>query len=120
VKQLFKEALSRISDFAHRNDCGNFGECFDRGIKALTSSPSNAEKGYNIFPENYAAPEYHQLINACQSAWVFGGMGSWNDMGFSDAEVHKQYEELSGVVYETTIWNKVYRMPFIFQPPPHI
>jgi len=47
-------------------------------------------------------------------------MGSWNDMGFSDAEVHKQYEELSGVVYETTIWNKVYRMPFIFQPPPHI
>jgi hypothetical protein len=27
-------------------------------------------------------------------------MGSWNDMGFSDAEVHKQYEELSDELFD--------------------
>ena len=79
--------------------CGNFGEYFDRGIKALTSPPSSTKKYYNIFPENYSSVEYHQLINACQSAWVFGGMGSWNDMGFNDNEVHKQYEELSDELF---------------------
>jgi len=99
VKEHLKEVLSRISAFAHKNDCGNFGECFDRGISALTNLPSSTVKGYNIFPENYATPEHHQLISACQSAWVFGGMGSWNDMGFNDNEVHKQYEALSDELF---------------------
>jgi hypothetical protein len=99
VKENLQEVLSRISEFAHKNDCGNFGECFDRGIKALTSPSSSTDRGYSIFPENYATPEYHQLISACQSAWVFGGMGSWNDMGFNDSEVHKQYEALSDELF---------------------
>lgn len=100
MKEHLKEALSRISAFAHKNDCGNFGEYFDRGINALTSSPSITGKGYSIFPEHYATPEHHQLINACQNAWVFGGMGSWNDVGFNDNEAHKQYEALSNELFD--------------------
>jgi hypothetical protein len=26
------------------------------------------------------------ILDACQTAWVFGGMGSWNDMGFERGE----------------------------------
>jgi len=99
IKEQLKVTLSKISDFAHKNECGNFGECFDRGIKALSEPPSNNESSYKIFPDNYATPDYHQVLNSCQAAWVFGGMGSWNDMGFSDSEVHKQYEELSDKLF---------------------
>lgn len=99
IKERLKDVLSKISSFAHKNDCGNFGECFDRGIKALSEPPTNSENSYNIFPDNYADPDYHQVLNSCQGAWVFGGMGSWNDMGFSDNEVHKQYEELSDQLF---------------------
>lgn len=99
VKVQLKEALTKISEFAHSNECGNFAKCFDRGIKALSEQPSSNDNGYIIFPDNYAASDYHQVLNACQSAWVFGGMGSWNDMGFSDNEVHKQYEELSDMLF---------------------
>ena len=35
-----------------------------------------------------------RLLDACQSAWVFGGMGSWNDMAF-DGEVQVEYDRTS-------------------------
>jgi hypothetical protein len=34
------------------------------------------------------------MLDAAQSAWVFGGMGSWNDMSF-DGEEQREYEEVS-------------------------
>jgi hypothetical protein len=27
-----------------------------------------------------------QLLTACRTPWVFGGMGSWNDMSFDGKE----------------------------------
>ena len=34
------------------------------------------------------------LLDACQSAWVFGGMGSWNDLGFEGPE-QTEYDRVS-------------------------
>lgn len=34
------------------------------------------------------------MLDAAQSAWVFGGMGSWNDMTF-DGEERREYEAAS-------------------------
>lgn len=99
VKVQLKEALQKISEFVHKNDCSNFAEYFDRGIKALEESPVSNDKEYKIFPDGYAKPECHQLLNASQRAWVFGGMGSWNDMGFNEPAIHKEYEELSDELF---------------------
>lgn len=33
-------------------------------------------------------------------AWVFGGMGSWNDLGFSDADSHHRYQEVTRRLYD--------------------
>lgn len=99
IKEQLKETLQRIRYFANTNDCGSFGECLDRGMKALDEPPIASDKEYQIFPSDYAPPEYQQLLNACQRAWVFGGMGSWNDIGFNDAATHKEYEELSDKLF---------------------
>ncbi|MCC6412891.1 MAG: hypothetical protein IT270_14600 [Saprospiraceae bacterium] len=40
-----------------------------------------------------------QLLYAADSAWVFGGMGSWNDQSFEDKEVNGRYERLSALLY---------------------
>jgi hypothetical protein len=40
------------------------------------------------------------LLDACQSAWVFGGMGSWNDMGFEGAE-KTEYDRVSDHLFTT-------------------
>ncbi len=39
------------------------------------------------------------MLAACQKAWVFGGMGSWNDMGF-DGEDQKDYVRLSEALFQ--------------------
>jgi hypothetical protein len=39
------------------------------------------------------------LISPAQAAWVFGGMGSWNDQGF-DGQTQDRYERLSENLYK--------------------
>ncbi|MCC6989411.1 MAG: hypothetical protein IT181_10455 [Acidobacteria bacterium] len=39
-----------------------------------------------------------RLLAAARAAWVFGGMGSWNDQGF-EGETQAQYEQLSDDLY---------------------
>jgi hypothetical protein len=41
-------------------------------------------------------PRAARLLNAVMPAWVFGGMGSWNDQVFEDRE---EYERVSGALY---------------------
>ena len=47
---------------------------------------SGGEKrhGYHkdLAPDGCLPPLAVCLLDACQTAWVFGGMGSWNDMMF--------------------------------------
>jgi hypothetical protein len=38
------------------------------------------------------------LLDAVQSAWVFGGMGSWNDMGFEGPD-QKEYSCVSELLF---------------------
>jgi hypothetical protein len=35
------------------------------------------------------------LVAAASKAWVFGWMGSWNDMGFEDKAEQQEYDEVS-------------------------
>jgi len=47
--------------------------------------------------------EFAELVvfpDASRSAWVFGGMGSWNDMGFEGA-AREEYESVSEDLYQT-------------------
>ncbi len=99
LKNDLHEILEKISKFAHKNGCENFGKYFDKGIQALSEESFTDSDGYKIFPTNYATLEHQQLLNASKSAWVFGGMGSWNDMGFSEDDIQKEYEELSDSLF---------------------
>ena len=42
--------------------------------------------------------EARQLLGAVLAGWVFGGMGSWNDLGF-DGEDQEEYTELSDELF---------------------
>lgn len=100
VKSSLEELLRKISRFAHVNGLADFGKCFDRGVRALVEAPAGNDSGHDIFPAGYASSEQRQLLNACQHAWVFGGMGSWNDIGFDDNEIQAEYEALSDELYD--------------------
>lgn len=43
------------------------------------------------------------LLDACQSAWVFGGMGSWNDIWIEDENILNEYKIVSNNLYSSLI-----------------
>ena len=100
LRDEFRDVLERIRAFATKRGLDNFSACFARGQEDLAAtSPVHA------FHKEFANPsllplEAIQLLSAAQSSWVFGGMGSWNDLGF-DGEDQATYESLSEELYGT-------------------
>jgi len=56
----------------------------------------------DMLPAPYT-PQSRHLSPAAAQAWVFGGMGSWNDIGFVNGAVQSEYRELSGPLYAATL-----------------
>jgi hypothetical protein len=54
----------------------------------------------DILPASGYQLEARQLIAGCTHAWVFGGMGSWNNLGFSDKALQVEYNRLSDDLYD--------------------
>ena len=60
------------------------------------TSRGSALRGYHgdLAPEGSLPPLARCLLDACQTAWVFGGMGSWNDLTF-DGPDGAEYDRVS-------------------------
>lgn len=89
------EALGEIHAFAERNDCVGFVESFAQALNALAGA-ANVKRGYHhdLAPEGTLGADARAVLDACQHASVFGGMGSWNDQSFDGAE-GAAYERVS-------------------------
>lgn len=98
LEQVMSEMLGALHDieaFARQHDCGYFADCFAKAIESLMAS-DNPKQGYHrdLAPSGLLSDQAARALDACQSAWVFGGMGSWNDLGF-DGEDQRLYDRVS-------------------------
>ena len=94
ARATLKTALTEIQAFSLRMKCDTFTQSFERGLKALAHEPNADVYHQDLWPAKLLPSEAEDLLIACQYAWVFGGMGSWNDMGFDGAD-GKEYERVS-------------------------
>jgi hypothetical protein len=94
VTAEFKAALTRIHTFSQRHNCGEFTDCFRRALAALSGSQTRHGHHKDLCVPGTLSALSEAMLDAAQSAWVFGGMGSWNDMGFDGADA-KEYERVS-------------------------
>jgi hypothetical protein len=94
------QALREIHVFSAKHDCGGFTQCFAEALDTLDSAGANLH-GYHkdLAATGYLSQEARTLLDACQKAWVFGGMGSWNDMGF-DGDDQVEYERVSDQLFQ--------------------
>lgn len=95
VKNDLRKSLVAIHRFSEQQNCDGFTTCFADALKALDDP--TAEIGYH---RDLAIPrqlndDAQSMLKAAMSAWVFGGMGSWNDMGFEVAVTQSKYESVS-------------------------
>jgi len=93
-------ALREIHSFSKQQNCGGFTQCFADALDTLDSDGKNLH-GYHkdLAPAGHLSDKALTILDACQKAWVFGGMGSWNDMGFA-GEVQKKYERVSDQLFQ--------------------
>jgi len=94
-----RQALSDILDFCEQHHSDGFGSYFQKAIECLSADdPFALVYHKDLAPEELLSLSAQQLLAACQASWVFGGMGSWNDMAFEGQE-QGRYEKLSDALF---------------------
>lgn len=105
VQKQFRSALSEIHTFSEKHGCEGFTACFARAIETLDSNGEKRHGHHSDLVVRGVVPNLAEgLLDAAQSAWVFGGMGSWNDMGFVGADqidYDRVSQQLFAVLNET-------------------
>jgi len=94
------QLLQDLIAFSEKQQLTGWAGCFRQAIEVM-NDPAPSTKAYHsdIFPPEYHNHEAQALIAAAQTAWVFGGMGSWNDLAF-DGDDQNIYDALSDRLYD--------------------
>lgn len=101
IKQRFLTHLRATRAFSRREKCDPFTERFDQAIDTLSGSTGTLHGCHrDLSPAGFLEPEAVRLLDAAQSSYVFGAMGSWNDLGF-EGDARKEYERLSDALFDT-------------------
>jgi hypothetical protein len=90
-----QETLRDAAALSRRNDLDEFTQSFDEALAALTAEGEPDLHG--LAPPGQLPLPASRLAAASLHAWVFGGMGSWNDIvfkGSDDEEYHRISENL--------------------------
>lgn len=90
--------LKEIRAFSAEHHCDGFTQCFDQAIESLTTS-KRVGHHQDWAPDNSIPLVAMAVLDACESAWVFGAMGSWNDMSFEGGD-QAEYERVSERFFE--------------------
>jgi hypothetical protein len=94
-----RQTLSYALAFCEQHHIDSFGGCFRKAVECLLADdPFALVYHKDLAPEKLLSLWAQQVLAACQAAWVFGGMGSWNDMGF-EGEEQGRYEKLSDALF---------------------
>ena len=84
-----KSALGDIAPFARKIDLEGFAECFEGALRILEGGDASDVYHHDLAPTGTLPDQALAVLAACQKAWVFGGMGSWNDHGPLDDDQHE-------------------------------
>jgi hypothetical protein len=80
-----------------------FAATFRRALDMLTGNAPAAFPDYIEFVCLDCYPEIaRRLFAAAYTGWVFGGMGSWNDLVPDDPDLRRQHEDVSARLYAVT------------------
>lgn len=87
-----RDSLIDIHRFAEGQDL--FRQCFSDALRALDSPGATPRYHMDLYPPDSLPELAKSVLDCAQWAWVFGGMGSWNDLGF-DGEDQIEYVRVS-------------------------
>ncbi|MFL5798746.1 MAG: hypothetical protein ACJ77A_12545 [Actinomycetota bacterium] len=93
-----RESLGAARQFAVSHDLAEWGEVFGAAFEGRA-----AAEDPDMLPAAAFPAESRSLAATASRAWVFGGMGTWNDLSFGDPEVRGSYEQISEALYRSVL-----------------
>ena len=102
IKSDLQCILNEIRSFSEKQNLNGFSALFTNALRAIDDHTIDVGYHKDLFPIGTLVDDAVSLLKAAMCAWVFGGMGSWNDMGF-DGDTQTEYTELSDKLYSKLI-----------------
>ena len=95
-----EDSLKETRAFSATQNLDGFTKCFDDALDAIGTRGRNRHGHHqDLAPAGFLSEDAAILLDACQTSWVFGGMGSWNDLGF-DGDEQKTYDRVSERLFQ--------------------
>jgi hypothetical protein len=96
-----QNALTAGETFAEEHDLVYWADLFEEALELLHNPAPAIPYHADLVPSSFVAQNRRVLASACK-AWVFGGMGSWNDTGFETDISFELYRALMHVFAAAT------------------
>lgn len=96
-------ALADVSEVARAGELSIWLEWFRASMEQLKSDSPRARFHDDALPPTGYELRARQLFAAAVGAWVFGGMGSWNDAWLPDEQLRRRYQVASGQLYTAVL-----------------
>jgi hypothetical protein len=97
-----ENALSEAENFSEKRNFG-WEKWFGKAIELLRNPVPVRPFYTDLLPPTFENIKVCQLLAGALQAWVFGGLGSWNDMYITDNSVEQEYQQISRNLYEAVI-----------------
>jgi len=98
-----QDALREAIGFAEQARQGLWVDWFASAL-ALREAPDPTIPYYpDLLPERGYSIEAKRTLACASQAWVFAGMGSWNDLGFADAEEQAEYDRITPKLFKAVL-----------------
>jgi len=94
-----RRQLAEARAFAIEQDQAHW----DKYLSKASAILGESEHQCDLLPTCGYTAAAHRLASAASAAWVFGGMGSWNDMGIADRDAGKRYAEITDTLFAAVI-----------------
>jgi hypothetical protein len=100
---LLRDAIGEAIRFAQDAGEDSWAQGFREALLALDAPDPTIPYHPDLLPERgYSLEARRTLASAC-SAWVFGGMGTWNDLVFTDPEQEAEYERVTPRLFRAVL-----------------
>lgn len=98
--EALKTALVEASHFARTNDLTSWADWFDDAVRRSEGDVPEIPYHPDMAPPTAVGAEALRLLAMAGKSWVFGGMGSWNDVWLEDQAARSRFDEVSGRLYK--------------------
>jgi hypothetical protein len=95
AEQELLGALVQVHAFAEDHDLESWASWFDDALHVTKETSPQAKFHPDLFPPNGYDSSARRLLATAVNSWVFGGMGSWNDLGSFGDKDDARYRELT-------------------------